>query len=39
MRRAHEAWRGTLEAVSIAEVVATLPDTVPAKNRRLLLGP
>ncbi|WP_136051685.1 RrF2 family transcriptional regulator [Microbacterium sp. K36] len=39
MRRAHEAWRATLEAVSIAEVVATLPDTVPAKNRRLLLGP
>ena len=31
--------RAPLEAVSIAGVVGTLPDTAPAKHRRLLLGP
>lgn len=38
MRRAHDAWRESLAAVTVAEVVATLPESVPAKNRRLLLG-
>lgn len=36
MRDAHEAWRSSLAAVTLAEIVAGLPDGVVEKNRRLL---
>lgn len=39
MRRAHEAWRASLDGVTVAEIVAGLPAGVPEKNRRLLLEP
>lgn len=38
MRSAHEAWRASLAAVTLSEVVGGLPDAVLEKNRRLLLG-
>ncbi|MBO9625244.1 MAG: Rrf2 family transcriptional regulator [Microbacterium sp.] len=36
MRDAHEAWRESLSAVSLADIVAGLPAGVVDKNRRLL---
>jgi Rrf2 family protein len=36
MRTAHEAWRASLASVTLADVVATLPDGVPERTRRLL---
>ncbi len=38
MREAHEAWRASLAAVTLADIVAGLPDSVLEKNRRLLLA-
>lgn len=36
MREAHDAWRTSLSSVSLADIVAGLPDAVIEKNRRLL---
>ncbi|MEV0130990.1 Rrf2 family transcriptional regulator [Dactylosporangium sp. NPDC050688] len=36
MRAAHEAWRASLAAVSLADVIGTLPTDAPARTRRLL---
>lgn len=36
MRAAHEAWRASLAAVSLADVIGTLPADAPARTRRLL---
>lgn len=36
MRAAHEAWRASLAAVRLADVIGTLPADVPARTRRLL---
>jgi Rrf2 family protein len=33
MAEAHEAWRQSLRASSIADILATLPDTIPARTR------
>ncbi len=37
MRDAHDAWRESLSAVALADIVAGLPDAVILKNRRLLV--
>ena len=34
MADAHEAWRASLDGVSLADVLATLPPTAPARTRR-----
>lgn len=39
MARAHEAWRDSLRATTLADVVASLPDGVPARTRQLLGRP
>ena len=39
MADAHDAWRRSLSGVRLADVVAELPPTAPARTRRLLLGP
>ncbi|ASR36532.1 Rrf2 family transcriptional regulator [Prauserella marina] len=36
MRAAHEAWRASLAAVTVAELVGTLPPEIPQRTRRLL---
>jgi Rrf2 family protein len=36
MRAAHEAWRASLAAVSLADIIGTLPAGTPARIRRLL---
>jgi DNA-binding IscR family transcriptional regulator len=36
MADAHEAWRRTLAAESLADVLAALPPTAPARTRSLL---
>lgn len=36
MADAHEAWRGSLAAVSLADVIDTLPRSAPRRTRRLL---
>lgn len=36
MRRAHEAWRASLAAVTLADAVGTLPPGIPVRTRRLL---
>jgi Rrf2 family protein len=36
MSDAHAAWRASLEAVTIADIVATLPSAITARTRRLL---
>lgn len=38
MADAHEAWRRSLAAVSLADVLATLPDHIPARTRSRLTG-
>lgn len=38
MAAAHDAWRRTLAADSLADVVAALPPTAPARTRSLLAG-
>lgn len=37
MRAAHEAWRDALARVTLAHIVATLPESAVQKNRDLLL--
>ncbi|MEV0843424.1 Rrf2 family transcriptional regulator [Actinocatenispora sera] len=39
MRTAHEAWRASLAAVSLADIVGTLPAEIPDRTRRLLARP
>ncbi|WP_159945037.1 MULTISPECIES: Rrf2 family transcriptional regulator [unclassified Nocardiopsis] len=36
MAEAHEAWRSSLGAVSLADLIATLPASAPARTRALL---
>lgn len=36
MRAAFEAWRASLEAVSLADILETLPPEIPERTRRLL---
>jgi Rrf2 family protein len=36
MADAHQAWRHSLEAVSLADILATLPASAPARTRSLL---
>ncbi|GIF50808.1 BadM/Rrf2 family transcriptional regulator [Asanoa ferruginea] len=36
MAEAHEAWRSSLAGVSLADVIATLPATAPARTRSRL---
>ncbi len=36
MRDAHQAWRASLEAVTVADLIATLPAAIPKRTRRLL---
>lgn len=36
MRAAHDAWRASLAAVSLADIVGGLPPEIPARTRRLL---
>ncbi|PDP89468.1 transcriptional regulator [Glycomyces fuscus] len=36
MAEAHEAWRSSLAAVSLADLVATLPASAPARTRALI---
>ena len=38
MADAHEAWRSSLAGVTLADVLATLPASAPARTRRLLTG-
>ncbi|WP_017587358.1 RrF2 family transcriptional regulator [Nocardiopsis ganjiahuensis] len=38
MHRAHQAWRSSLAAVTLADVVGTLAPGVPDRTRRLLTG-
>ncbi len=38
MADAHEAWRASLAGVTLADVLATLPPSAPARTRRLLTG-
>lgn len=38
MAEAHEAWRSSLAATSLAELVGELPDWAPARTRRRLTG-
>ena len=37
MADAHRAWRDSLGAVTLADILADLPDTAPARTRKLLL--
>ncbi len=37
MRQAHEAWRASLQSVTLGEIVAGLSPEAIAKNRRLLI--
>jgi Rrf2 family protein len=39
MRAAHDAWRASLAAVSLADIVGTLPAEIPERTRRLLARP
>ncbi|MGW5387790.1 RrF2 family transcriptional regulator [Nocardia sp. NPDC003963] len=39
MAEAHEAWRASLAATSLADLVAELPDWAPERTRRRLVGP
>ncbi|NUS93831.1 MAG: Rrf2 family transcriptional regulator [Nocardia sp.] len=39
MSEAHEAWRASLAATSLADLVAELPDWAPERTRRRLVGP
>ncbi|MEU9608326.1 Rrf2 family transcriptional regulator [Streptomyces sp. NPDC048057] len=39
MAEAHEAWRASLAATTLTDVVATLPPSAPARTRRLLSRP
>jgi Rrf2 family protein len=36
MADAHEAWRHSLDAVSLADILATLPESAPARTRARL---
>jgi DNA-binding IscR family transcriptional regulator len=36
MADAHEAWRQSLDAVSLADILATLPESAPARTRARL---
>lgn len=36
MSQAHEAWRASLAAVSVADVIDQLPPAIPARTRRTL---
>ncbi|MEO3870184.1 Rrf2 family transcriptional regulator [Nonomuraea sp. B12E4] len=38
MADAHEAWRGSLAGVTLADILASLPPTAPARTRRRLAG-
>jgi hypothetical protein len=39
MAVAEAAWRQSLRAVTIADIVASLPDGVPGRTRELLARP
>ena len=39
MAEAHDAWRRSLEAVTLADVLATLPASAPARTRSRLTSP
>ncbi|OXM70710.1 MULTISPECIES: RrF2 family transcriptional regulator [Amycolatopsis] len=38
MASAHEAWRESLKAESLGDILAELPEWAPARTRRLLAG-
>ena len=38
MAEAHEAWRRTLDATSLADILATLPASTPGRTRRRMAG-
>lgn len=38
MAEAHEAWRHSLEGVTLADILATLPPSAPARTRSRLAG-
>lgn len=38
MAEAHEAWRRSLDATSLADILATLPASTPARTRRRMAG-
>ncbi|MFG1957518.1 RrF2 family transcriptional regulator [Nonomuraea sp. NPDC049028] len=38
MADAHEAWRGSLAGVTLADILAELPPSAPVRTRRLLAG-
>jgi Rrf2 family protein len=38
MAQAHQAWRDSLAAVTLADILAGIPDWAPARTRGLLLG-
>lgn len=38
MAEAHQAWRHSLAATSLADVIGTLPPTAPERTRRRLTG-
>ena len=37
MAEAHEAWRQSLAAVTLADILAALPSSAPARTRSRLL--
>ncbi|MGD9482712.1 Rrf2 family transcriptional regulator [Streptomyces sp. TRM70308] len=39
MAEAHDAWRASLAATTLAGVLAAIPASAPARTRRLLTGP
>lgn len=39
MADAHDAWRESLAAVTLADIVGEIPQWAPARTRRLLTGP
>jgi Rrf2 family protein len=38
MAEAHGAWRASLAAVSLGDILDELPETAPARTRRILMG-
>jgi Rrf2 family protein len=38
MAEAHEAWRASLAGTTLADILGTLPDSIPPRTRRKLTG-
>ena len=39
MRKAEQAWRASLAAVTVGDIVSSLPRSIPKRNRELLARP